>query len=86
MVVREYFLKYVINKSADSLTYYIKHISLNAFTRIHTFVYNGNSLDRLRPDNDARVSRVRGDLLRHSIMVGADGITLKNYKYYFTFI
>jgi len=31
-------------------------------------------MDRIRPDNDARVHRVRGDLHRCPIMAGADGI------------
>jgi len=32
------------------------------------------SLDHIRPDNDARVPRVRGGMHRYQIMAGADGI------------
>jgi hypothetical protein len=37
---------------------------------------DGNPLDRIRPDNDARISRACGDILRHPTMVEADGIEL----------
>jgi len=33
---------------------------------------DGNKVDRIRPNNDARVSWVYGDLHRYSIMAGAD--------------
>ena len=39
------------------------------------FKTDGNKLDRIRPDNDARVYRVRGNLHRYQNIAGADGIT-----------